>query len=841
LQYKLYDKHGGKLYLCTYVLPDCKAGIPENLMYLKYEFPGGMESNSDRWLGWKMDFLDCNGDLFTQQFYAPLHLQFFETHIYFLNAPSVGQAFDFQSEGVYPKTLPGMKEISPEGPYEIKEFIQPGFRPSALANPQKKCGSVDFNFSNPNVDEILVSWSECKQCSELKLRHRVKGESLWNEQVYLPKQKKGAKVKAEIQEKSQVLSALLVDTIYEFQMGSKCLFSDKINFSPIKEFRTLKSQCPVPQNLRILRAFADSLVLEWDGGTTTKFSFAYKPSDSEEYEFVELDDPWVEFWDLEMQSAYSFKVAGIDKYGIGEYSDPLVIFTSYNPAPNVVKVKDIAINSESAEIEWSVDYNVSNKERIKNNTQFKCELYDLSGIAPVMVKDVTTNDLKLELKDLHYFTKYKLQITSILDKKYINPNPTEYRFQTAAIEKNVEIVCQNIFRDSLTWTLYAVKKGGKSQYIKTISKLSNDQKNLNLKFDNEYLYYTLYTEYKNKRFDNASTDIFWDKDVITNKDYSLAHSKQFNLSERIEPFKVYVDVPEDLNRTFTFSTRSVNKIGRKVDYLLTMGSVLAQYQDDKTMQFIQPLASLSIGIKRIQVRGQILPILSPVQMGESAQFPDGLTEVSGSFAIKHGEKKINHLADKRLNLFRGMVFSSGKKISPEYETSWFLTGGYLDLKNSQKYNLYQVLYETRDFELRSQNIKSFEFGTSLQFSSKYTLNYFQKRAKKGDLSGVPIRRFASFNLRFSYLLPIAGQLEVADLTTEQITTRELAREEMTSGFKANIEHSYNVRKTSIVVTRGIAYTYYPTFNVGQSMQGTISLYFGLGLTNIPRRDESSKK
>jgi hypothetical protein len=441
-------KNGNSLELRAYIVPIC--GSNEELeLHLGYDFPNGFPKKNNKWLNWKQDFEDCNGNLFVQEFYAPLCAVFAEADKYFYNAYTGDEytAFQYESEGIYPNRIKKFKKFV-GNPYDVVELTKyDNYLPSKI-DPKTKCENPVFTSNVYNINSISINWTHNTSWVKSTIRYRESNIVNWSEvSISSPK----------IGQNNYTINNLKLDTSYEIQFGATCNSSSSLFYANSQFTRTQKSQCPIPDQIRISHAFADSLTITWLDNKSVKFIVEYREKNKTTWLSKTVYTNKALLSDLKFDSNYEVKVAGFDTFGQGPFSSIYNIMSASNPAPSIYSLRSQFNNPSEIFVQWETSL-PNSSTAYKNDITYECTLSEVGNSKNTITKNTTFK--KIIFSNLKFDTEYKIEVQATLLGKWKGDKSKPLEIQTDKITKTLIITPNSIYCDSLLVELIEKQKDG---------------------------------------------------------------------------------------------------------------------------------------------------------------------------------------------------------------------------------------------------------------------------------------------------------------------------------------------------------------------------------------------
>lgn len=804
----IYSKNGNAITLSQIGSSNC-SNPNEVTFYTNYMFPSGM-SLKGKWLNWKHDFINCNGDVYVQEFYTPLCGVGKASYECFQQAYVNEQtSFVFElAECVYPNKISKFKEFS-GSPYDVIEVYKPDdFLPSNIL-PKSKCENPVFNASINNINSISINWAHNPNWLKTSIRYRESNNASWNE-VNISAPKNG--------QNTYTINNLKLDTSYEIQIGVSCNNSSSLFYSNSQFTRTQKSQCPIPDQVRVEHAFADSLTITWKAIKTSKYTFEYREKNKTNWTTLSAQTNKVTLTGLKFDTNYEIKVAAFDNFGQGPFSNAYTIISATNPAPSIYGLRSQFNNPNEILVEWNTTFPASS-EIYKNDIIYDCYLTEIGNPNNVIKKSTTFK--KTTFSGLKYDTEYQIETQSMLLGKWKGERSKPLTIKTEKITKTLSINSNSTFCDSLTITL--------------------------LTKDNYGAYYKL-NEYKFKNQKSILTKLEFSKNSgqypfkisvsyngIDYPSYSVPIS--LGISDTIQ---APVNMPIELLTIFEKSQRKITEYINQKSFLQFSLGPKASINTENNKRIFQPELTISWQRNKLSINANALFNFNKTQNIRDNQFFSNYNNVTLGYCILNRQIQPQLKADRRFNFFSLFSYHSLKKINPEYNMSGEINCGLLNTQNNYLFNLYNISNYSRNSICSNQTINSFDFGLRLNFSSNYLLSYFQKGFGKKLASpefGEVTKRVSQIQISLDYFKPINGTMQVDDLAVNASSLIKMERKDITDGFKFNIQHTYNIRNSNLTITKGVSFYrsnhYYTQLTEMQSSNTpVIAAFIKLGWTNL---------
>lgn len=812
-QYKLeqpvYLKNGNTLEIKAYIIPDCNSNDNINLLLI-YSFPNGFPRKNNKWLNWKQDFEDCSGNIFVQEFYAPMCAVFAEAEKYFFDNYSGDEttAFDVESGGIYPNTIKKFKKFL-GNPYDVTEITKyDNYLPSKI-DPKTKCENPVFTSNVSNINSISINWTHNTSWVKSAIRYRESNSVNWNEvSISSPK----------IGQNNYTINNLKLDTSYEIQFGATCNSSTSLFYTNSQFTRTQKSQCPVPDQVRVEHAFADSLTITWKAIKTSKYTFEYREKNKTNWTTLSTQTNKVALTGLKFDTNYEIRVAAFDNFGQGPFSTAYTIISATNPAPSIYGLRSQFNNPNEILVEWNTTLPASS-EIYKNDIIYDCYLTEIGNPNNVIKKSTTFK--KTTFSGLKYDTEYQIETQSMLLGKWKGERSKPLTIKTEKITKTLSINSNSTFCDSLKITLLA--KDNYGAYYKLNEYKFENQKSILTKLE------------FSKNSGQYPFKISVSYNGIDYPSYSVPISLGVN-----DTIQASVNMPIELLTIFEKSQRKITEyINQKSFLQFSLGPKVSINTENNKRNF-QPELSISWQINKLSINANALFNINKNQNVRDNQFFSNYNNVTFGYCILNRQIQPQLKADRRFNFFSLFSYNSLQRINPYYNMSGEINCGILNTQNNYLFNLYNISNYSRNSICSNQTINSFDFGLRLNFSSKYLLSYFQKGFGKKLASpeyGEVTKRISQLQIGLNYFKPINGTMQVDDLAENASSLIKMERKDITDGFKFNIQHTYNIRNSNLTITKGISFYrsnhYYTQLTEMQSSNTpVIAAFIKLGWTNL---------
>ena len=809
LEQPVYSKNGNTLEIKAYIVPDCNSNDNIDLL-LTYSFPNGFPQKNNKWLNWKQDFEDCSGNIFVQEFYAPMCAVFAESTKYFFDSYSGDEntAFNVESGGIYPNTIKKFKKFI-GNPYDVSEVIKYDNYLPLKIDPKNKCENPIFNSSIKNINSIVINWTQNTNWVKSTIRYRESSIASWNEvNIQSPK----------IGQNTYTINNLKLDTSYEIQFGVSCNNANSLFYSNSQFTRTQKSQCPIPDQVRVEHAFADSLTITWKAIKTSKYTLEYREKNKTNWTTLSTQTNKVDLSDLKFDTNYEVRVAAFDNFGQGPFSTVYTIMSATNPAPSIYSLRSQFNNPNEISVEWNTTL-PSSSEMYKNEITYDCYLIEI-GNPNNVVKNSSTFK-KMMFSGLKYDTEYQIEIQSMLLGKWKGERSKPLNIKTEKITKILSLNSSSTFCDSLTITLLAKDNYG------TYYKLNE------YKFENQKSILTKLEFSKNS--DQYPFKISVSFKGIDYPSYSTLISLGVN-----DTIQAPVNMPIELLSIFEKSQRKITEyLNQKTLFQFSLGPK-AFINTEKNKYVFQPELTISWQISKFSINGIGLLNLQRTKNSEDNQFFSNYNNVTLGYNILNRQIQPELKADRRFNFFSLFSYHSQKKINPQYTVSGIINCGLLNTQNNYVFNLYNISNFSRNLICSNQTINSVDFGLKINFSSNYILSYCQKgfgKKLKSPEQGEVTKRVSQFQIGLDYFKPVNGTMQVNDLADNTSARIKIERKDITDGFRFNIQHTYNIRNSNYTITRGLSFYrssfyYTPLTEMRSTNSPVIAVFVKLGWTNL---------
>jgi hypothetical protein len=766
----VYSKNGNSLYMNHYGISNCPELEPV-ILYLDYNFPAGMSENNN-WLSWKQQYYSCDGEILIQEFHAPICGVWKQSFDKFASAYiNSSSPFSARFESVFPESIPNFKEFK-GAPYDVSEVFQNNDFLPLSKPPVSACGSASFNLSIANFNSISINWNSNSDWIKSMVKYREKGTYNWNqfEIPYLDQLSN-----------TYTIPNLNLDTYYEVQVGVKCSYSKDFIYSPSQYIVTDKSKCPIPDNIRIVHAFADSLTLNWSGDSLGKYLVNYKERNSTKWESMLVYSNQTSFSGLKFDTYYEFKIAGFDEFGQGTFSPIVSGISSANPAPSVYNGKINLSKTNSVVASWETLTPLSSGI-YKNDISYDCILSAKNNPNQVQIKRSKITEVQFD--NLEYETEYQIEIQATLLNKYKSEQKEVLEFKTKKLTRVIAFKSQNIHRDSLNVILCEKNDQGELVEISDFQ-FQNDETILTtLEFNKDYKQrpYTVEVAYKGRVFSECSQPI-----LPTNAD------------------TIYINIatPAQLLNIFEKSTRTITEYRNKPSTIHIAGGYKSFFTQNINNTIIQPDISINLDFPKFSISGKTN--FNKNQTVSDIQLFNNYRIISVGYNLTKGEIETKQLADKRFSIFSFFTYNSLKKIAPKYNVVTQINAGHLTTESNYTFNLYNIANSRQNTICSNQKINSFQTGLKIIFTSNYSLTYFQKgigsKIKNPEL-GKETKRYSQLQIGLDFYSPINGSLTTFD-TNNTPSQIEIPKSDFTAGFKFSIEHTYNIRNSNFTLTQGL--------------------------------------
>jgi hypothetical protein len=812
-QYQLRNpvnsKNGNSLELRAYIVPICGSNEDLNLL-LGYDFPNGFPKKNNKWLNWKQDFEDCNGNIFVQEFYAPLCAVFAEADKYFYNAYTGDEfaAFDYESEGVYPNKVKKFKKFV-GNPYDVIELTKyDNYLPSKI-DPKTKCENPVFTSNVSNINSISINWTHNTSWVKSAIRYRESNSVNWSEvSISSPK----------IGQNNYTINNLKLDTSYEIQFGATCNSSSSLFYANSQFTRTQKSQCPIPDQIRIGNAFADSLTITWLDNKSVKFIVEYREKNKTTWLSKTVYTNKALLSDLKFDTNYEVKVAGFDTFGQGPFSSIYNIMSATNPAPSIYSLRSQFNNPSEIFVQWETSL-PNSSTAYKNDITYECTLSEVGNSKNTVIKNTTFK--KIIFSNLKFDTEYKIEIQATLLGKWKGDKSKPLEIQTDKITKTLIITPNSIYCDSLLVELIEKQKDGT---LKTV---------------NQYRFYNQEPITTSIEFGKNSSQYPYSVCVSYN---SIPYpSNSVSIASGVEDtILVTINMPLELLTIFEKSKREIiENSNPTAAFLLTFGLKYSN-NHDKNNSILQPETTASFQLNKFSLDGSSLFNQNNTKSTTDLQFFSKLKSISIGYNLISRKIKPVLSSDRRFGILSLFTYNSKKTISPIYDMTGKLSLGLLNTQSNYIFNLYNISNYTRNSICSNQTINSVDFGFTANFSSNYVLTYLQKGIGKKLINpdqGKLTKRVSQFQVGLNYYKPLNGTMEVTDVNDNSNSLNKIERKAITDGFKFNIQHTYNIRNSHLTITKGISFYksnhYYNELADTQSSDSPVIVAFlRFGLTNL---------